>query len=287
MDVIIEKRKDGNRFKMEIGFFDTVLEIKEKIHKYHGVPVPKQSLFIRGAAMADDRDTEHYELVEGSKIELVVVDQDEEGKQESIMGGPDEAVMVEDDDEHHDGDNDDEGERKRITFKITISVPAMRRWIAMDVEGGETVAQLKEMIGIEGLAAGRMALMVGGVEMQDPQRALRDYGVVGGTEVSVVVRSAAAAAAAAGSVGKRITVMVLVKGVTKKIGVEVNVMESVRELRKELERLEGLQRLVLPAEGYFFIYRQEVMEEERSFRWHGVKNNDTIEVFNGSVTGGS
>ncbi|KAH7653018.1 ubiquitin C protein [Dioscorea alata] len=284
MDVVIERRKDGNRFKMEIGFFDTVLEIKEKIQKYHGIPVPKQSLFIRGAAMADDRDTEHYELVEGSKIDLVVIDQDEEEKQEIVMvgGGTD------DDDDH---DEDDEGENKKkkqkgIRFKIKVSVPAMRRWITMDVEGGETVAQLKEMIGIEGLAVGRMALMVGGVEMQDPQRALREYGVVEGTEVSVVVRSAAGVTAAA-VVGKRITVMVLVKGVTKKVGVEVNVMESVRELRKELERLERLQRLMLPTEGYFFIYKQEVMEEERSFRWHGVKNNDIIEVFNGSVTGGS
>lgn len=76
------------------------------------------------------------------------------------MGGVDEAVMVDDDD-----DDDDKGEKKkkRIGFKITISVPTMGGgWIAMDVEGGESMAQLKAMIMIEDLAA----LMVGGMEMQ-------------------------------------------------------------------------------------------------------------------------
>ncbi|KAJ0974732.1 hypothetical protein J5N97_016714 [Dioscorea zingiberensis] len=268
MDVTIQTNK-GKSFKMEIGFFDTVREIKEKVEKYHGVPVAKQSLYIHGAAMADERDTEYYEVLEGSKIKLFVE--------------PDEGEKEENEDEERE---EGEGERKRRRLNIVINVPATKRQVAVEMEGGETVGWLKEMILSEGLAAGRVALVVGGVEMQDQQRTLEEYGVGEGMEVSVVTRTAPAAVATAGG-GKRMTVMVLPKGGTKKIAVEVNVMDNVREMRKELERLQSLQHLHLPPEGYFFIYKQEVMEEDHSFRWHGVRPNDTIEIFNGSVTGGS
>lgn len=53
----------------------------------------------------------------------------------------------------------------------------------------------------------------------------------------VVMRRHAAEAAA----GKKMTVMVLVRWTSiSKIGMEVNVMKNVRELRKVLERLESL-----------------------------------------------
>lgn len=82
--------------------------------------------------------------------------------------------------------------------------------------------------------------------------------------------------------------MVLPKSGTKKIPVEVNAGENVGELRKELQRLhQRLQSFHLPQDGYFFIYKQNVMDDDKSFRWHHVAHGDTIEIFNGSVTGGS
>lgn len=61
--------------------------------------------------------------------------------------------------------------------------------------------------------------------------------------------------------------------------------DNVSELRKKLKRLKDLQQMELPV-GYFFIHKQEVMEEGRSFQSHEVKHNDTIDVFPGFVTGG-
>lgn len=104
MDVIIENKKDGTSFELEISFFSTVLEIKEKIHKYHDVPVDKQTLHIHGAAMENDRDTVYYEVVQGSKIELVVHKDDQEEEQDSLQamqaiqeGGGDEVMETEED----------------------------------------------------------------------------------------------------------------------------------------------------------------------------------------------
>ncbi|THU61614.1 hypothetical protein C4D60_Mb07t25180 [Musa balbisiana] len=81
--------------------------------------------------------------------------------------------------------------------------------------------------------------------------------------------------------------MVLPKCGTKKVPVDVNASDNVSELRKELQRLYGVFNFHLPTDGYFFIYKQNVMDEDKSFRWHDVKQGDTIEIFNGSVTGGS
>lgn len=46
MDVIFETSK-GRRFEIEVGFFDTVLEMKEKIQKYEGFPVAQQTLVFK------------------------------------------------------------------------------------------------------------------------------------------------------------------------------------------------------------------------------------------------
>ncbi|KAK8918339.1 hypothetical protein KSP39_PZI021433 [Platanthera zijinensis] len=69
MDVEIET-EEGLRFKQEIWFFATVLEIKEVIQKYHGFPISRQILVFNGNVLEDEHDTEHYEILEGSRILL-------------------------------------------------------------------------------------------------------------------------------------------------------------------------------------------------------------------------
>ena len=86
---------------------------------------------------------------------------------------------------------------------------------------------------------------------------------------------------------KKLRVMVLPKCWTRKIPVEVNAGDNVGELRKELAKIQQRFQLKLPQDGYFYIYKQNVMDDDRSFRWHRVDHGDTIEIFNGSVSGGS
>lgn len=45
MDVIFET-SEGRQFTIEVGFFDTVLEMKEKIQKYKGFPIAQQTLVL-------------------------------------------------------------------------------------------------------------------------------------------------------------------------------------------------------------------------------------------------
>ncbi|XP_020599447.1 uncharacterized protein LOC110038868 [Phalaenopsis equestris] len=87
--------------------------------------------------------------------------------------------------------------------------------------------------------------------------------------------------------GRRTTVTVLVPTETfgtMRVAMEVNLADNVSELKKELWRMRHqIYGFCLPVEGFFFIFKQNVMEEDRSFRWHGVKTDDVIEIFNGSV----
>ncbi|CAF1715403.1 ubiquitin domain-containing protein 7SL RNA2 [Brassica napus] len=69
-----------------------------------------------------------------------------------------------------------------------------------------------------------------------------------------------------------------------KVPVSVMANENVEELRKELEKLRERNELKLPQGGYFFIHKQNVLDDDQTFLWNGVAHGDTIEVFPGYVT---
>ena len=148
-------------------------------------------------------------------------------------------------------------------------------------------------------------------ELQD-QRSLRDSEMSENSEVEVCLRpsptvstaapgmttpppppqpstttAAAGTVATSGSSKNKLKVMVQPKFGNSKIPMEVNPTDNVGELKKELQKLQQRLHFHLPPEGFFFIYDRDVMDEDRSFRWHGVAQGDTIEIFNGSVSGGS
>ena len=93
--------------------------------------------------------------------------------------------------------------------------------------------------------------------------------------------------ATSGSSKNKLKVMVQPKFGNSKIPMEVNPTDNVGKLKKELQKLQKRLHFHLPLEGFFFIYDRDVMGEDRSFSWHGVAHGDTIEIFNGSVSGGS
>ena len=99
--------------------------------------------------------------------------------------------------------------------------------------------------------------------------------------------TAAVMVATSGSSKNKLKVMVQPKFENSKRPMEVSPMDNVRKLKKELQKLQQRLHFHLPPEGFFFIYDRDVMDEDRSFRWHGVAHDDTIEIFNGSISGRS
>ncbi|KAM3276084.1 hypothetical protein ACQJBY_044460 [Aegilops geniculata] len=194
MDVTFVCSSSGEApFKMEVGFFDTVLDIKQRLQGRNGWPAAALSLFHEGGALVDDDDagaagvTERYGVVEGSVIHVAL-----------------------------DGDGD--GRRPR---------------------------QKERKDGTRRPGKGMRA------PAAEPLR------------VTVVSRCGAG----------RVEVAVRARG-------------AVSALRRELERgaASGSGFPLPPGGGYFFIHGQSVMDEARSFEWHGVAAGDEVVVFEGSVT---
>ncbi|XVE51160.1 hypothetical protein DITRI_Ditri02bG0016900 [Diplodiscus trichospermus] len=269
MDVIFEPQR-GRPFSIEIGFFDTVLEIKEKVQKYQGISVASQTLVFNGKVLEDEQDVEYCEILQNSRIQLIVTPE------------PNKLQL----------NTEQSSSSKKI--QLNINIPSSQASVPIEMDVNETISRLKEKIHeMEPFPVNRLVVQSSGAELQD-HLSLRDCELTDNTEIDVNVKpsptgsgtgSASAAAATMGS--KRLKIMVLTKCGTKKIPVEVNASDNVGELRKELQKLHQRVHFHLPQEGYFFIYKQNVMDEDRSFRWHQVAQGDTIEIFNGSVTGGS
>jgi ubiquitin C len=272
----------GREFTLEVWYFATVREVKEAVGAREGVPAASQRLFLGGRELDDDaRDAAHYGVLQGSRILLLLPD-DDDAENAAPPSSPDSATSA------------------AAAVRVAVSAPAIGRTVALDARATDTVARVKEILQDRtdgALAAARSALFFDKAEMEDG-RALADYDppAEGVMELCVVVRqpptSDAAEAAGGGNGGgarnqQKIAVKVMFGA--RVVALEVGAMDVVRDLRKEV-----VERLRLPVHdgsagggGYFFVYKQNVMDEDRTLRWHDVKNGDTIEIFNGTVTGGA
>ncbi|OEL20326.1 hypothetical protein BAE44_0018655 [Dichanthelium oligosanthes] len=262
----------GREFSLEVWYFATVGEVKEAVRAREGVPVASQRLFFDGRELDDDaRDAAGYGVLQGSRLLLLLPDDDAPPPPR-----PSPAAA---------------------SVRVTVSAPAIGRGVALDLRATDTVARLKELLQDRtdgALPAARSALFFGKAEMEDG-KPLADYDppADGTMEVCVVVRQPPAASGGGNAATPRSQqqqrVAVKVKIGNRAVALEVGAMDVVRDLRKEVERLR------IPVRdgdgggggGYFFVYKQNVMDEDRTLRWHEVKNGDTIEIFNGTVTGGA
>ncbi|KAL6214431.1 hypothetical protein ACLB2K_013865 [Fragaria x ananassa] len=272
MDVTFEPQRGRPSFSIEVGYFDTVTEIKEKVQKYQGIPISQQTLELNGQVLHDEHDVAYCQIFHQSKIQLLI--NSDCDKQTS-------NVKLE-----------DSSPPKKV--HLNVKTPMSKVHVPIEMDLNDTVAKLKEKIqGVEPVLLSRLVLRCTGNELQD-HRSFLECEISDNAEIEVSLRpspTAAASAVAATTVSpgskNKLKLMVLPKCGTKKIPVEVNASDNVGELRKEVQKLHQRLHFHLPQESYFFIYKQNVMDDDKSFRWHHVGQGDTIEIFNGSVTGGS
>ncbi|XP_060186747.1 ubiquitin domain-containing protein 7SL RNA2-like [Lycium barbarum] len=278
MDVFFQPTK-GRPFAIEVGYFDTILEIKDKIQRDQGIPIPKQTLIFKGNVLDDHLNVHYSDILDRSHIQLV----------------------VESEPDKNNGIKAEQALSPTRKIQLLLKMPTSKISVTLEVDVTDSVRRVKERIHeMEGVHVSKLVMHANGIELIDHQ-SLQDYGLSDNSEINVSVRPSIIASAAAtttttssgssvnnnGNGPKKLRIMVLSKCGTKKIPIEVNPSDNVGYLKKELQKLNQKLELELPQEGYFFIYKQNVMDDDRSFRWHHVCQGDTIEIFNGSVTGGT
>lgn len=242
MDVIFET-STSKHFSIEIGFFDTVIEIKEKVNKDHGYPISNQKLYFKGQELIDNRNIEQCRILQNSLIYLMITETDA-----------------------HD------------QIKVIVNEPLLEQQHTFEAYTNETVDNFKHRIrAFKAIPTSRFVMFYGGNELQEHRR-LEEYGIVNSSIVNLVMRPYPYSMLSSNKL--RVLVLPSVDGRhgTEKIPMEVNPSDNVNELRKKIQRLELEVDLVLPPHGYFFIHKENVMEEDKSFMWHDVKDGDTIIV---------
>nr|XP_043631113.1 ubiquitin domain-containing protein 7SL RNA1-like [Erigeron canadensis] len=268
MDLFFDPDKGMPSFTIEVGYFDTIKEIKEKVSKCQGIPVVEQTLKFDGKILADDLNIHTSDIIDGSRLKLITTTND-----------PQQAPHA-------------------TTTKVKIEEPpspsscSSSHNLKMIVDmNNDSVMTLKgKMNEMKRIPLSGTKVYANGIELQD-HKSMHECQIVDGSEGEVPTLQKTPATSVCslsmGLLGKKMKVNVMSKK-GEKVSVEVNPQSNVGELRKELQRVrnEGV-RFGLPEEGYFFIYKQNVMEEDQSFRWHRVQQGDTLEIFNGCVTGGA
>ncbi|MQM13251.1 hypothetical protein Taro_046176 [Colocasia esculenta] len=169
MDVIFET-PEGSAYSIEVWFFSTVLEMKEKIHMYHGFLVTRQCLIFNGHVIEDDHDTEYYGVLHGSRIHLFL----DSPTDPTASGADDRAAAVA-------VKAEQQAESK---VRVQVRNLATRRQFMVE-------------------------LFLGGVELQD-NRVLADYGVADLSEVIVAPRALPSWAAGASGPAPNKKMMVMV-----------------------------------------------------------------------------
>ncbi|KAL8172490.1 hypothetical protein V2J09_024294 [Rumex salicifolius] len=296
MDVTFETQR-GIVFTIEVGYFDTIAEIKEKIQKYREIPVSQQTLVFHGNVLNDDLDVEKSEILHKSYVRLIIAATPTATATAALPSPERPKIIVKSEQLSPTAapampppQFTSPPIARRIQIVLRLSTTQQP---SVEVDLNDTVEKLKDKISeIEGISipSNRIVLhALGNIEMQD-RKQIRDYNLIDGSEVDVSVKPASGnstSPALMAPPSRKLRVFVLPKCGTNKIMMDVNFTDKIQVLRTELEKLKQRTGFELPTEGYFFIYKQSVMEEKESFLWHRVRHGDTIEIFNGSVSGGS
>ncbi|KAK7280196.1 hypothetical protein RJT34_25258 [Clitoria ternatea] len=164
---------------------------------------------------------------------------------------------------------------RRITLRV--KVPKVDHRIGVEVDVRDTVRKLKEKIlervEMKGVKPENIVLQMDAEFLENDNELLQDCGVNSDcAKIDVVIEN--------------LKVKVLPMRTDEVIETDVYDEDKVEVLRRKLEVWRMALEFPLPRDGgYFFIHKQRVMEENMSFKWHNVQQGDTIDTFDGYVTG--
>ncbi|XP_014491866.1 uncharacterized protein LOC106754369 [Vigna radiata var. radiata] len=308
--------EDGRTFCIEVGLFDSFLEIKQKVQKYRAILTSSQTLIFDGEILEDDDVIFHTDISEQSRLKLHVKPvtlpvqfPPRSNKNDYVEIVPSETTLplLRFEDDSANALPPWKPEFKPAPPPLLPMPPAIVRLIVQIVEYrvrpfvlemdlDDTILQLKEKI--YSLKKSRKLYltkmwvrMKSGEELLD-QLSLRDCGLLNNSVVYVHKKPAkpeaeappkftipvVSADCAGGVAAKMVKIMVVPKDGTQKVVIEVNLFNRVEDLRYELEKS---HTHVLPANvGYFFTNKKNghVMSEAHAFNWYGIEDGDVIEV---------
>lgn len=237
---------EGGEHPLEVDPMETTAEVKQNLEGLLSIPARRQILSCDQPDFFDFMTMEFLGVKENDRIVLTI---------------------------------NSEENRYKIMVKISARV------ISLVVEEMDTVANLKNKIqeNIGGLNGQQITLFYKDSKMRDNGR-LFEYKLGMNSEIIAALEPVTHSSSAMMLASpKRLSFVVEAPPSlnSMRIPVEMVASSTVNDLRKLL-----LNKKHLPRDDYIFIHKQELMEDNQSLHWHGVKDGDTIDAFPGYVTQG-
>jgi hypothetical protein len=247
MDLTFLVDKQEN-FSIQVCFFDSFLDVKEKIYKYQGLPISKQNLFFNGKLLKDEDIIINTKLIQDSCI-IIKLDQD-------------------------------------MPIKITLRVRfptgygSLKYFLPVYID--ETIMQLKEKIHnkFNFMKINDISIMfpaLARVAVLDFQ-SLGEVGV-SNNEIVYVFRKKQKPAKESSQSSKKLNLLIVVRPAIFAMvqGFEMESCAKVSELKKVLK---DLYKWFVQGDGrYFFIHEGYVMLENESFEWNQVEDGGIIHLY--------
>ncbi|CAI9758125.1 unnamed protein product [Fraxinus pennsylvanica] len=138
MDIHLHPSR-GIPFSIEVGYFDTVMEIKEKIRKVKGIPISLQTLVFKGNVLQNQLNVHYSDILDQSHIQLLIA-----------------------------------GEFSRTKIQLLVNILGSDCLLVLEMDVKETIQTLKEIIHrIKGIPVTRLVIHANGIELQD-SKSLQD-----------------------------------------------------------------------------------------------------------------
>ncbi|KAK6918502.1 Ubiquitin-like domain [Dillenia turbinata] len=222
----IDRKKDGSMP------CSSLPPATEKVQKYQGIPISRQTLIFNKKVLQDEQDVGTCELLQDSRVQIIISQEPEK----SNLVRLEEAPPI-----------------KRIEFLFHMEHSSIPMSLEVDVR--DITGRLKERIqSIESIPVNRLVLRFLGNELNNPSF-IHECGLHHQTHIEVSIRASppGASIASGGNVGsKKLKLFVPPRCGIKKIPVEVNASDNVEELRKQLPILQEKLHFNLPSDGYFY-----------------------------------
>ncbi|XP_010456954.1 PREDICTED: uncharacterized protein LOC104738485 [Camelina sativa] len=270
MKLLIDTESDSS-FSIDVDFLDTLLIIKHKIEKAQGIPVCKQTLFFKGNVLQDQFKIRICHILENSRLFLYISpddnphqnnhDQTEQSPSHPIHGyvnNQDLPVVS----------NKDSMKGEQVCKKSQHYRP-VQRIMARRIDNGSSRPSysLDELLAPQDLPP---VTFVGSKRNRNQEVVQTEQSSTSDSVKEVMNIQTSP---------MKLTVMVQPPyEETRKIRMEVNANDRIKELRKELVEMQKRGELDLPPQGYFFVHKQKPLAETKTFFWYGVAEGDTIKI---------
>ena len=219
---IFVKTLTGRTMTVNIEGANTVAELKEKITEKEGIPATQQRLVFAGKCLEDDRVLNDYNIQKESTVHLLL----------RLRGG-------------------------MQLFVKTLT----GRTMTVNVEGTNTVAELKEKITErEGIPAEQQRLVFAGKCLED-DRVLSDYNIQKESTINLLLRL-------------RGGMQIFVRTLTGKTAtIEVDGTETIADLKEKLREREGI-----PADQQRLVFAGKLLEDDRTISDYNIRKESTVHL---------